>query len=509
MQRNLHALFNACLVFIALAPTAARAEITYSDVPGDLSSTVIKMTVTPAAEPVPAFAHRFVSQDIDLKPGNAAPYYYRALLDLPRRMDAVRKKYKGDEELDKWNRTDGEATPLDKLPLTKVRDAVESTIGGGVEDQLKEASQRRDCDFELGISEVRGVELIYILLEEFQRSREISRMLALRTRLEIAEHRYDDAISTMRMNYRLAHDFGSLPFIVSGLIGIAEAGITNGTALELIAQPGSPNLYWAFSELPDPLINMRNAIRFEMDFGPRMFPFIHNAITTDRSADEWNRLFARTFVDLQKAGADLSWGNGPSFESDDVPAGIVATGIALLGYPHAKSQLIAQGMDRKKVEKMAVGQVMAIYTEQHYQRLADDFEKIWYMPYQESRARNEEIERELGGANLLSGSANRELVPMVSLMMPAMQAARSADIRLQRELASLRVIEALRMYAASHEGKLPPSLNDIKQVPVPLNPATGKEFLYHLDGATGILELPPSDGISGSNRRFEIQIANK
>ena len=52
-------------------------------------------------------------------------------------------------------------------------------------------------------------------------------------------------------------------------------------------------------------------------------------------------------------------------------------------------------------------------------------------------------------------------------------------------------------------------LDDVKQVAVPLNPATGKEFLYRLDGATGILKLPPSDGILGSNRRFEIQIANK
>lgn len=507
MKCYLHNLSTACLLSTALVPVAARAEITYSDVPGDLSSTVIKMTVTPAAEPEPAFAHRFVAQDIDLKPGNAAPYYYRALLDLPGRTEAARKKYNQNEEMDNWGRTGSEATPLDKLPLEKVRDAVESTIGGGVGDQLREASQRRDCDFELGISEVRGIELINILLEEFQRSRELCRMFALRTRLEIAEHRYDDAIATMRMNYRLARDFGSLPFIVSGLIGIAEAGITNGTALELIAQPGSPNLYWAFSELPDPLINMRNAIRFEMDFGPRMFPFIHNAATTDRSMDEWNRLFARTFIDLQKAGADLSLGYGPSFESDDVPARFVATGLALLGYPHAKSQLIAQGMDPKKVEQMAVGQVMAIYTERHYQRLADDFEKLWYMPYQESRARNEEIEREVSGANVFSGAANRELVPMVSLMMPAMQAARSADVRLQRELASLRVIEALRMYAASHDGKLPSSLDDIKQVPVPLNPATGKEFLYHLDGVKAILELPVSDGILGNNRRFEIQIA--
>jgi hypothetical protein len=254
---------------------------------------------------------------------------------------------------------------------------------------------------------------------------------------------------------------------------------------------------------------MRDAIRFEMDFGPRIFPLIHNAATTDRSAEEWNRLFTQTFIDLQKAGADLSWGDGPSFKTNDVPAGIVATGIALLGYPHAKAQLIAQGMDPKQVEKMAVGHVMAIYTERNYQHYADSFEKVWYMPFQESRARVEEIEDELSEAGLLSGSENRELVPMVSLMMPALQAARSADVRLQRDLAALRVIEALRMYASEHDGKLPASLDDIKQVPVPSNPATDKAFTYRLEGATAILELPASEGITGGNRRFEIQIAKK
>ena len=52
MQRYLHVYSAGCLFFVALMPIVARAEITYSDVPGDLSSTVIKLTVTPAAEPV-------------------------------------------------------------------------------------------------------------------------------------------------------------------------------------------------------------------------------------------------------------------------------------------------------------------------------------------------------------------------------------------------------------------------------------------------------------------------
>ncbi|MCC7476516.1 MAG: hypothetical protein IT425_14080, partial [Pirellulales bacterium] len=77
------------------------------------------------------------------------------------------------------------------------------------------------------------------------------------------------------------------------------------------------------------------------------------------------------------------------------------------------------------------------------------------------------------------------------------------------EIASLRVIEALRMHAANHNRQLPKSLDEITAVPVPLNPATGKSFVYRLDGKTAILELPPSDGFPFANRWYEIQIAEK
>lgn len=505
-----HIRYLAATGFLGALATAGalRAEITYVTVPGDLESNVIKMTVTPAAEPKPAFEYRFVAEDIDLKQGNSAPYYYRAMLDLPDRMQSAKKIYDYTAaDIDNWYAGDVDTVPLDKMPKDKLRDFVNTGIGGAIEDQLVEAAHRRQCDFELGFTEIRGPELISVLLEEFQRSRELNRMLGLRTRLEVAERRYDDAVRTIRMNYRLAHDFGSVPFLVSGLIGIAEAGVTNATVCELIASPNSPNLYWSLTELPDPLIAMRDAVRFELDFGPRMFPFMHRAEQTDRSPDEWNRLFIKSLVDLEWAGgSETAIAKGVPL-GDNTMAGIASTGIALLGYTHAKQQLIAQGMDRDQVEKMAAGQVLAIYTERNYQRFADDFEKVWYMPFWESQNRSEEVEDTLTNSRLMSGAADREIIPMVSLLLPAIQAARAAQARLDRDIAALRIIEALRMYAAGNDGKLPSKLDDIKQVPIPLNPATGKPFVYRLEGETAILDLPLSDGIRNYGRKYEIQIA--
>jgi hypothetical protein len=492
-----------------ITSSLVQAEVTYAEVEGEDNITVIKMIVTPAAEPQPPLKHRFVARDIDLKPGNAAPYYYRAIIDLPRRMEALRKKYDEDEELSKWYGTGSEALPVDQLPVEKVRDAVSASIGGAVWEQLVEATQRRDCDFQLGLSEIRGIELITVLLEEFQRSREISRMLAMRTRLAISERRFDDAVETTRMNYRLAHDFGSVPFIVSGLIGIAESGVTNATLLELIAAPDSPNLYWSLSELRQPMIDMRPAIRFELDFGPRMFPFIHRAETTDRSHEEWNRLFRQAFSDLSKIDGQVALFGAANAAENEAGTGIAATAVALLGYSHAKAKLIEQGVNRERVETMGVGHVMAIYTERNYLRLANEYEKLWYMPFWEMQARARELDKQLDGAGLLSGGEDRELMPLVSLLLPAMHAARSAQVRLERDIAAMRVIEALRMYAAAYDGRLPARLEDIEQVPLPPNPATGKPFVYRLDNGTAILELPASEGTPGYNRRFEIQVANK
>lgn len=498
---NRQSVWLSLTLTIVLAPWA-RADVTYTETDartGD-SLTVIQMTVTPAAEPVPAFKHRFIARDIDLQPGNAAPYYYRAMLDLKPTMDRVRKEF-GDE-FDTWYIGGGDAIPIRALPLEKVRKAVDMT-DGPFHDHLRRAVQLRECDWELGFEELRGVDVIAALLPEFQESRQLGRLLSLQTRLATAERRYDDAIEAMRINYRLGRDVAKEPILVCGLVGIAIEQITNGTVTELIAAPDSPNLYWALTELPQPLIDLRSSARFEIDFGPRVFPFIHQAESTDRSPQEWNRLYSLAIRDLAKVG------EGGIAMRSDTGASVVATGMALVGYSHAKATLIAQGLDRERVEKMSVGQVLAIYTERNYRLFADEFAKLWYVPFPELRKRDRALGERLRNAGSFAGGAERDVLPIVSTLLPALQAARTAQVRLERDLAALRVIEALRMYAAGHDGRLPASLADIDQVPVPTNPVTGQPFVYRLEGATAILELPPSDGIPGYNRRFEIQIATK
>ena len=55
---------------------------------------------------------------------------------------------------------------------------------------------------------------------------------------------------------------------------------------------------------------------------------------------------------------------------------------------------------------------------------------------------------------------------------------KEAETRLQWDIAVLRICEAMRLYAASHDGRWPEHLTDITEVPLPVNPYEGKPFVY-------------------------------
>jgi hypothetical protein len=61
------------------------------------------------------------------------------------------------------------------------------------------------------------------------------------------------------------------------------------------------------------------------------------------------------------------------------------------------------------------------------------------------------------------------------------------------------------MHAAEHDGKLPRTLQEITEVPVPVDPMTGKEFSYRIENGTAILEGFAPDGESLKDGfRYEI-----
>ena len=76
---------------------------------------------------------------------------------------------------------------------------------------------------------------------------------------------------------------------------------------------------------------------------------------------------------------------------------------------------------------------------------------------------------------------------------------------MQQRVAFLRVIEALRLYAASHGGGLPARLSEITEVPIPLDPSSNQPFVYELKGATATLRSKTPEATL-YDQRYEITV---
>lgn len=454
-----------------------------------------QLSITPAPEPSPLLKYRLSLPDSKRVPGNAAPFYYRALLPLERKVKGVVEKH-GEDEYYSWQYLT--QTKLSEIPLDKAKDAV-SYFEGSIQEALIEATRREYCDWQLGLRQLEGPSSIEFILPEFQESRGLTRFLRQKSRIAIAENRFEDAIDILRINYQLALDVARPPLLVCSLIGIAEAGIGNDSIRELLAQPDSPNLYWALSDLPQPFIDMRDACRFEMGIGTRVFPLLRDAETARRTPDEWNELTRGAMNILEGLG------HRDSTKILEKLKGLDMLPAEHPGLQHAQSRLLDWGYDAKKVEEMAAGQILAIYSARIYQKHADAFEAAWSLPFWQSHEAMKKAEANLAAASPLGDSPDREVLPIATVSLPALKAARSAAMRQEREFAALRLIEALRMHAAE-TGDLPKALGEVKCVPVPLNPATNQPFAYQFDGTTATIVLPQSDGIP-ANWRYEITLA--
>jgi len=82
--------------------------------------------------------------------------------------------------------------------------------------------------------------------------------------------------------------------------------------------------------------------------------------------------------------------------------------------------------------------------------------------------------------------------------------------RLDRHVAVLQCIEAIRLYAAANDGKLPNQLNNIIEAHIPEDPVLKKPFTYHCINVMAILEAPAPEGTTIKEAmRYELKMATK
>ena len=477
MKRLFAIIVSTGVMFWALSAAAATKDLANGE--------VITLAVHPAAAPQPALKYHLLPTFLEQVPGNAAPLYMKAFLLM-----ADSKASNGDwDTVVKWI-----GLPVDKLPRAEAHKMLERF--SGTLHQVELASRRTECDWGLPLRDEQNV--FAIVLPEVQWSRNAARLLALRARLEIAEQKYDDAIHTLGVGYTLARHVAEAPLLVNGMVGIANSSLMNSQLEALVQAPGAPNLYWAVAALGDPFIRFDKALEVEASIIYLVFPELRDVETANRTPEEWQAAVKRV-VDRIRS---LTAGDAPQSDIDTL---LTAAGL-VVAVPRAKKDLVVRGWSEKEVDAMPAGKALLLNILGTFIECRDATFKWTYVPYAEGNAGMRAVEQ-----RLIEGKQPGDLTSIFfralpRLLLPAESRVCFAQAKSQRQLAALRCVEAIRMHAAAHEGKLPRSLSEVAEAPLPVNPVTGKAFPYRVEGDVAVLVADnPGDPIA-NQKTYRIRI---
>ncbi len=444
-----------CLALLAAAPPALGQ-----------GREPIRLTLHPMAATPPALRYRLLPDLLEQVPGNAADLYKKAaplLQQVGREDDFLLEVF--------------EKLSLDRLPREEVR-----RLLGEHKEALELVERGARCEYcNWGLAERLRKSGIGAALPEIQPMRVAARLLAMRARLEMAEGHFDRAARTIRTGLALARHVGDGETLISFLVGNALAGVMAGQIDLFVQQPKAPNLYWPLTELPRPFIDIRKGLEGERVSIYGTFPGIA-ASATDLNAgpisEAQGRNYGGLFLGLQER---------------DIPGGRYLVAVRLgKEYAAYKEALVAAGRPRELVEKMPHVQVAVLRALIEYDGVIDDMLRWQAFPYPEClphfRAFAARRKAELKKSDL---PLARQLAYLV---VPVIDKVVLARARTDRRFAALRCVEAVRLYAAAHGGKLPATLADVKEVPVPDDPITGKPFEYKVSGDRATLFGPSPIG---------------
>ena len=228
---------------------------------------------------------------------------------------------------------------------------------------------RKTCDWEFELRE----ETIELMLPEIQEIRSLARLVALRARLAVLDGKTDEAMHWLQTGYVMSRHVSEGTTLIQALVGIAISSVMNATLLDLMQAPGTPSLFWALADRPEPFTDMRSAMEFERIMLERYLPSLQ-----DLDGPAWSLEHAREFTEelqtklLSKTGA---------VRKDETMSRM---GLALLvarEYPEARKTLLDEGRPAEQVEAMPVVQVVALVSIRRYYRLRDEAYKWVNLPY--------------------------------------------------------------------------------------------------------------------------------
>lgn len=452
-----------CIVLSAAPSVGQVARTRPSAPPAPAGPKTIRLSAQPAAPPSPSLRWMLLPPVTERTPGNAAQFYLSA--DVLAGRKSTREE---SEKIAKWMEA-----PLSDIPVQAAEKVIKRYTGAL--RQLELASRREFAHWESRIRS-EGFRAPMPLLGD---RLHLARILALRIRLHLAQGRHRKAVHDLQTGMATARHLSEAPTLVQSLVGTAIAAQMVPRLDELISSPGSPNLYWALTALPRPMIGLTQPMAYERSMLLFAHPELRDLRTGKLSAQRWREIMS----DLRALKSDAGDGGKSNWQEQ-----LEHMLLAVRSYTRAKKALVAQGYPAKKVDAMPVHQVIGIHQFEVYERIRDEAFRWFYLPYWQ---RHDPLGR---AAEELRRALAADPDSLFLKTMPTLARAYFLTTKVDRRIAALRCVEAIRMYAAAHDGRLPGKLADVTEAPLPLDPTTGKAFAYSVSGGTCVLSSPAPPG---------------
>jgi hypothetical protein len=372
---------------------------------------------------------------------------------------------------------------------------------------VDEAARCEHCNWDLA-KRIREQGAL-VPLPEVQSLRTIVNLLSLRSRLAMAEGRLDDALRDIETGLMTARRLSESPCLICTLVSGFLANIICVRLQEFVERDQAPNLYWAWTDLPHPFLDLRLPLQGARLMAYASFPGGIQAANDPKATLEPEVSIKQLeyFLDLTGRFHDDLLDRAMSRE---LAQGIrrLDLGLAILDrHETAKKALIEAGRSREVVEAMKPLHVAILHGLLEHDRLLDQTSRWQDLPIWEAYP---EVQESIRKAKTSADEASSAAIPIADILRPMVERVFRVQASLERRFAVLRCAEAVRLYAANHEGKLPAALTDIKDVKVPVDPLTGKNFEYTVKDEGVVLYGPPfdkKDQPSQSNSiRVELQL---
>jgi hypothetical protein len=459
---------SACAPFIGLLIAGFA-----SAAPGPGNDREVLLDVQPAAAPVPALKYQLLPEVSELNPGNAVPAYLKCF--------AEQNSFFFSKE------AVAERERLLKCPLTDIKPGSLKEYGRIALRQADHAARLEYADWNI-LPQMRE-QGYWLLIPEVQEMRMLAANLLVRGRGQLVDRDFEGATSTLKTLFAMARHMGEHPTVISGLVGIAIAQFGCNLIEEFVQQPGAPNLYWALTFMPSPVVDIRKGasadrVITEFGFGPLLDK---TRIWTAEDMPGVMQKLKEFAGILELSAADRTLGEAWLKERVQDAVWLKA----------ARKGLTDAGCPAEAVAKYPPEQVVLHHMMRKARIYTDEGLKWMLVPYWQAEA---------GLAEFAQPAADIE-EKMARQIVFAVPRVKAAHARLEQRLAMLRVVEAVRMEAVKSGGKLPESLTGLS-VPVPIDEVSGKAFEYKVNGLTATIagKRTPITGGGQMQYRYEIRL---